>query len=103
MLPNMTSSPRKPTRLLYATLATLATLALLVIASPGRAADPQRSQPLQQGFTSTTNSTTGMRDTLSDDIGNQDQPDTTCPPGGQCFADVPSSNPFYASVNPIYL
>lgn len=29
-------------------------------------------------------------------------PDATCPAGGQCFADVPSSNPFYTFVNRIY-
>jgi hypothetical protein len=29
-------------------------------------------------------------------------PDATCPPDGQCFADVPSGNPFYAFVNRIY-
>jgi hypothetical protein len=29
-------------------------------------------------------------------------PSATCPPGGQCFADVPSTNPFYAFVNRIY-
>jgi hypothetical protein len=29
-------------------------------------------------------------------------PDTTCPPDGQCFADVPASNPFYTFINRIY-
>ena len=29
-------------------------------------------------------------------------PDATCPAGGQCFTDVPSSNPFYAFINRIY-
>src|SRR6476646_4161062 len=29
-------------------------------------------------------------------------PNATCPAGGQCFADVPSGNPFYAFVNRIY-
>jgi len=32
----------------------------------------------------------------------QAQPEATCPAGGQCFADVPSSNPFYAFINRIY-
>lgn len=30
------------------------------------------------------------------------QPEATCPPDGQCFADVLSSNPFYAFINRIY-
>ena len=30
------------------------------------------------------------------------QPSATCPAGGQCFADVPPGNPFYAFVNRIY-
>lgn len=29
-------------------------------------------------------------------------PEATCPAGGQCFADVPTSNPFYHFVNRIY-
>jgi hypothetical protein len=84
MLPTMTSSIRKPTRVLYATLAMLT---LLLIASPGRASAPQTSQ--------SSPGNTG-------DISSQDQPDATCPPDGQCFADVPSTNAFYTFVNRIF-
>jgi hypothetical protein len=57
----------------------LAALALILMVSTGFAAGPQppSSQPPQS-------------------------PIATCPPDGQCFADVPSSNPFYTFVNRIY-
>jgi hypothetical protein len=104
MLTKMTSSSiRKPVRLAHVSLAALA---LLVIASPGLAASPQRSQLLQEGSISWANGmtgTSGMIDTISDGLDNRGQPDATCPPDGQCFADVPSSNAFYAFVNRIYM
>jgi hypothetical protein len=57
----------------------LATVALLLVVSPGFAAGtPPLSSPAPQS------------------------PNATCPPGGQCFADVPSTNPFYAFINRIY-
>jgi hypothetical protein len=31
-----------------------------------------------------------------------ESPYATCPPGGQCFADVPSTNPFYTFINRIF-
>jgi hypothetical protein len=56
----------------------LAALALMLMVSPGFAAGPQppSSQP--------------------------QSPNATCPPDGQCFADVSSANPFYTFVNRIY-
>lgn len=81
MFPQLTVSPRKSIRLLYVSLAIIA---LLILASPGSAAGPQRS--------------TGA----TDSPGSPAQPDASCPPGGQCFADVPSGNPFYDFVNRIY-
>src|SRR5258708_7076591 len=76
----------------------LATLVVLVISSPGFAAHPERPQAVQEG------STIGLVDTNSmpGDVNTQNRPDATCPSGGQCFADVPSSSPFYAFVNRIY-
>jgi hypothetical protein len=100
MLPNTTRSPRKPTSLLYATLATLA---LLVLSSPGYAAIPQPSRA-PYGITATTGAA-GTISAVSGDVAglsSQDQPDATCPSGGQCFTDVPTGNPFYAFVNRIY-
>jgi hypothetical protein len=63
----------------------LALLAMMLVASPGVAAGagprPLQSQPAQS---------------------QPQSPNATCPPGGQCFADVPSGNPFYAFINRIY-
>jgi hypothetical protein len=75
MVPNnrIIGSVRTLTWFLYALLATLV---LLIVASPSYASNPA-SQASQA-------------------------PDATCPPDGQCFADVPSSSPFYAFVNRIY-
>src|SRR4029450_3344362 len=36
------------------------------------------------------------------DLGAPNAPDAICPSGGQCFADVPPSNPFYRFTNRIY-
>jgi hypothetical protein len=60
-------------------IVTLGALALFITALPSVAATPQPQ------------STTPAQ-----------APDATCPSGGQCFADVPSSNPFYAFINRIY-
>src|SRR4029450_13529537 len=37
------------------------------------------------------------------DLGAPNAPDAICPSGGQCFADVPPSNPFYRFTNRIYM
>jgi hypothetical protein len=73
---NTNNSGRKLSRLIQTGLAALA---LMLMVSPGFAAGPQppSSQPPQS-------------------------PSATCPPDGQCFADVPSSNPFFTFVNRIY-
>src|SRR5690242_14081232 len=38
----------------------------------------------------------------SQSTGSPQSPNAGCPPDGQCFADVPPSNPFYAFINSIY-
>jgi hypothetical protein len=64
--------------------------AILVIASPGYAAPSQSldGSTASQSIASSTNTA--------------NQPDATCPSGGQCFTDVPSGNPFYSFVNRIF-
>jgi hypothetical protein len=78
---NITSSTAKPPKhaRLWPVSVALAILALIIIASPGSAASPQpqSAQPPQA-------------------------PNATCPPDGQCFADVPTTNPFYLFINRIY-
>jgi hypothetical protein len=88
MLPTLSASSmpvRKPIRYVGALLIVLAqvlvpVIALVVFASPGSAAilQPQTSH-------------------------HADAPNATCPPGGQCFADVPSGNPFYEFANRLYI
>src|SRR6476661_111678 len=34
--------------------------------------------------------------------GTRQAPQATCPPGGQCFADVLPANPFYVFINRLY-
>ena len=86
MLPTLSTSStpvRKPIRYVYALLIALAlalVLALVLIASPGSAAILQPQTPH-----------------------HSDTPNATCPPDGQCFADVPSGNPFYEFANRLYL
>ena len=82
MSPKKTRASNTPPRLLHVGLAILA---LLLTASPSFAAGP-RPQSLQEGPSPA----------------QADRPDATCPPDGQCFADVPSDNVFYAFVNRIY-
>jgi len=83
---NANHTTRKLQRLIYVGLAVLA---MTLIASPGFAAgagsQPLSSQPSQ-----------------SQSQSNPQSPDATCPPGGQCFADVLSTNPFYAFINRIF-
>ena len=73
---NITCSRRKLYRLVHLGLVALA---LMVIATPGFAAGAQPASP-----------------------GSPQSPNATCPPNGQCFADVPPNNPFYVFVNRIY-
>jgi hypothetical protein len=63
-------------------IVTLGALALFITALPSVAATPQ-PQPATPAQSS-------------------QSPNATCPSGGQCFADVLSSNPFYAYINRIY-
>jgi hypothetical protein len=78
---NTNGSTRKLYRLINIGLAVLA---LMLLVSPGFAAgpQPQSSQPPPSQA--------------------PQAPNATCPPGGQCFADVLSDNPFYAFINRIY-
>jgi hypothetical protein len=100
-----------------AVLAVLTTLALLIVAVPTMSASSQPSQAPFEGFaTDSVNTSTGALLGHSTTQTTQSQPhqpvetqlqepmktDATCAPGGQCFADVLSSNPFYASVNLLY-
>jgi hypothetical protein len=68
----------------------LVALTIPLIASPSFAAP---SQSLGQTTTS---------QPVASAANAGDQPDATCPAGGQCFTDVTSGNPFYAFVNRIY-
>jgi hypothetical protein len=77
-----TRSQSKRHRVVHLFLAILATLALFITASPSLAATPQP------------HSTTPAQ--------SPQAPNATCPPDGQCFADVPSGNPFYTFINRIY-
>jgi len=82
---HVTRSERKLlnlTRVVHLSLAILATLALFIAAFPSFAAtpQPQSATPAQ----------------------SPQAPNATCPAGGQCFADVPSTNPFYTFINRIY-
>src|SRR5262245_45804384 len=61
----------------------LAVLALVLMASPGFAAAPQPQAPPPSG--------------------SPQSPAASCPACGQCFADVPSTNPFYTFTNRIYM
>jgi hypothetical protein len=79
MLPIMIHSTRKLLRLVYVSLVVLALVPVL-IASSNSAASLQFSQSPQ----------------------SPQSPDATCPAGGQCFADVPSTSPFYEFANRIY-
>jgi hypothetical protein len=69
-------STRKLYRLIHIGLVVLA---LMLMVSPGFAAGPQ-PPPAK----------------------SPQSPNATCPPDGQCFADVPSANPFFTFVNRIY-
>jgi hypothetical protein len=60
----------------------LALSAMLLAGTSGFAADPANS-PATSGTVA-------------------ESPDATCPPDGQCFADVPASNPFYSFINRIF-
>jgi hypothetical protein len=73
---NTNGSTRKLYRLIHIGLAALA---MMLMVSPGFAAgtQPPSSQPPQS-------------------------PSATCPPDGQCFADVPSGNTFFTFINRIY-
>jgi S-layer homology domain len=71
---------------------TLLTIAVIVLVADGvtsrvpSAAQAQTAEPVQpQTFSA-----------------QPEEPQATCPPGGQCFADVPSSNSFYEFVNRLY-
>jgi hypothetical protein len=76
-----------PRKLMYVVAVALT---ILLIASPSHAAS---SQPLGEPTT---------RQSVASTSNAGDQPDAVCPSGGQCFTDVPSTNPFYAFVNRIY-
>jgi hypothetical protein len=78
MFDNTNGSTRKLYRLMHIGLAALA---LMLMVSPGFAATNGPQSPSSQPPQS---------------------PNATCPPDGQCFADVPSTNPFYTFVNRIY-
>jgi hypothetical protein len=67
----------------------LTTLALFLITSPAFAAGPQPNL--------TGDDPAGTPASIQ-----SDRPNATCPPDGQCFADVPPDNVFYAFVNRIY-
>src|SRR5689334_21272889 len=86
MASNSTYLTGKLSRLINAGLATLA---LLIITSPAFAAGPQPDL-------------TGGNYAATPVSAQADQPNATCPPDGQCFADVPPDNVFYAFVNRIY-
>jgi hypothetical protein len=103
MLPKFTGSTHKPTWLLQVTLATL-TLSIMGLPASAASSPPQE---LRADFTSSlVNTHTLLGDsntnTNTQDYNQYNQPDAVCPPGGQCFADVPSTNPFYTFVNRIY-
>jgi hypothetical protein len=88
--PNNTSSTAKLPKYarLWPVSVALAMLAVFIIASTGSAASPQpQSQPQSQPAQSSQ---------------PPQSPNAACPPDGQCFADVPSSSPFYAFINRIY-
>ena len=86
MTSRITRSLARPSRLAHASLVILG---LLIITPPTLAATP-RPQMLTES-------------TILEDVSSQgDRPDATCPPDGQCFADVPSTNTFYTFVNRIY-
>jgi hypothetical protein len=71
-VPKIATSTGKLYRLALIGLAALA----MIVTSPAFAANPEatHSQPPQPP--------------------SPKSPEATCPPGGQCFADVPSTNPF---------
>jgi hypothetical protein len=86
---NVTSSTAKPLKhaRLWPVNLSLAMLAVFIMASTGSAASPQ---PQPQSTKSTSQA-------------QAQAPNATCPPDGQCFADVPSTNPFYTFINRIYM
>jgi hypothetical protein len=77
MLSNITGSKRK-VRALASTGVVALALLISGFPSPTFGAGDEKSTPVQE------------------------RPDAACPPDGQCFADVPSSNPFYTFLNRIY-
>jgi hypothetical protein len=80
----------------------LATLAFALVALPTSAATPQ---PWTGALGMDSAGAPGIPALVSGDTNPQssiDRPNATCPPDGQCFADVPPSNPFYAAINNLY-
>src|SRR5262245_4224457 len=88
MAPTTMYSRGKVTRFVQVVLLVLV---LMLMAAPSSAAPQSQPQSASSQSSSPTHSPAAF-----------ETPNAICPTGGQCFADVPSTNPFYTFINRIY-
>src|SRR5262245_8390954 len=88
MLSRLIRSTGKPSRVVCTALVAFGLLLIVLVAAPGSAATPQPQSPQTQSALSALSALSA--------------PYATCPPDGQCFADVLPGNVYYAFVHRHY-